>query len=38
MGKMMYPDIFDGKGRMGFMEIYINNLLRKKIEIARGSS
>ena len=38
MGKMMYPEIFDGKGRMGFMEIYINNLLRKKIQIARGSS
>lgn len=38
MGKMMYPDIFDGKGRMGFMEMYISRMIRKKLELAKGST
>ena len=33
MGRMMYPDIFDGRGRVGFMELYISNIIKKKLEI-----
>ena len=38
MAQMMHPDIFDGRGRMGFMEIYISRLIKKKLQLARGSS
>ena len=32
MAQMMYPDVFEGKGRMGFMELYITKLIRRKLE------
>ena len=38
MGRMKYPDIFQGRGRMGFMELYISRLIKKKVEIEKGSS
>ena len=38
MGRMKYPDIFQGRGRMGFMELYISRLIKKKLSLARGSS
>lgn len=38
MARMKYPDIFQGRGRMGFMELYISRLIKKKLEIAKGSS
>jgi hypothetical protein len=38
MGKIKYPNIFGDKGRMGFMELYISRLLKKKLQLARGSS
>jgi hypothetical protein len=38
MAQMMHPDIFDGRGRMGFMELYISRLIKKKLQIAKGSS
>jgi hypothetical protein len=38
MGRMKYPDMFGGRGRMGFMELYISRLINKKIQLAKGSS
>ena len=38
MGRIKYPDMFGGRGRMGFMELYISRLIRKKLEIGKGSS
>jgi len=38
VGRMKYPDIFQGRGRMGFMELYISRLIKKKLEISKGST
>jgi hypothetical protein len=38
LAKMKYKDVFENRARMGFMELYISRLIRKKLEIARGSS
>ena len=38
MGRMKHPDIFQGRGRMGFMELYISRMLKKKIQLAKGST
>jgi hypothetical protein len=38
MGRIKHPNIFGDKGMMGFMELYISRLLRKKMQLARGSS
>lgn len=38
LAKMKYPTIFGNKGRMGFMELYISSLIRKKLEIGKGST
>ena len=38
MGKMKYPDMFGGRGRMGFMELYISRLINKKLQLAKGST
>ena len=39
MGRLKYPDIFGNrKGRVGFLELYISRLIKKKIEIAKGST
>ena len=32
IGKMMYPDLFPNRGRMGFMELYISRLLKQKLK------
>jgi hypothetical protein len=37
LAKMKYKDVFENRARMGFMELYINRLIKKKLEIARGS-
>lgn len=34
----MYPELFPGKGRVGFMELYISRLINQKIKLAQGSS
>ena len=38
MGRMKYPDMFGGRGRMGFMELYISRLIKKKLQLAKGST
>tara|TARA_B100000029_G_scaffold306752_1_gene299576 strand:- start:1212 stop:1520 length:309 start_codon:yes stop_codon:yes gene_type:complete len=38
IGKMMYPELFPGKGRVGFMELYISRLINQKIKLVQGSS
>ena len=35
IGKMMYPDMFPNRGRMGFMELYISRLINKKLKKLR---
>ena len=35
IGKMMYPDLFPNRGRMGFMELYISRLIKKKLKKLR---
>ena len=38
LAKMKYKDVFENRARMGFMELYISRLIRKKLEIEKGSS
>lgn len=38
MGRMKYPTLFGDRGRMGFMELYISRLIKKKIQLAKGST
>ena len=38
LAKMKYSSIFGNKERMGFMELYISNLISKKLSIAKGST
>ena len=32
LGRMKHPTMFGDKGRMGFMELYISKLIRRKLE------
>ena len=38
LAKMKYKDVFEDRARMGFMELYISRLIKKKLELVRGSS
>jgi hypothetical protein len=38
LAKMKYKDVFENRARMGFMELYIGRLIRKKLEIEKGST
>tara|TARA_R110000824_G_scaffold47481_1_gene135181 strand:- start:78 stop:380 length:303 start_codon:yes stop_codon:yes gene_type:complete len=38
IGKILHPELFGNKGRVGFMELYISHIINKKIMLARGSS
>jgi len=38
VAKLKYPEMFRGKGRMGFIELYIAQQLRKSISLAKGST
>ena len=38
MAKLMYPHIFETSGKMGFIELYIQRILRRKLEISKGST
>jgi hypothetical protein len=38
LAKMKYKDVFENRARMGFMELYISRLIKKKMSLARGSS
>jgi hypothetical protein len=38
MGRIKYPNIFGDRGKMGFMELYINRLINKKLQLAKGST
>ena len=38
LAKMKYKDVFENRARMGFMELYISRLIKKKLSLARGSS
>ena len=38
MARMKYPEIFEGKGRMGFLELYISRLIQKKLSLEKGST
>ncbi len=37
IGKMMYPELFPNKGRVGFMELYISRIINKKLNLVKGS-
>jgi len=38
MAKMKFKDVFENRARMGFMELYISRLIKKKLLLAKGSS
>jgi len=38
LAKMKYKDVFENRARMGFMELYISRLIKKKLSLAKGSS
>jgi hypothetical protein len=38
LAKMKYKDVFENRARMGFMELYISRLIKKRISLAKGSS
>ena len=38
LAKMKYKDVFENRARMGFMELYIGRLIKKKLSLAKGSS
>jgi len=38
LAKMKFKDVFENRARMGFMELYISRLIRKKLDLERGSS
>lgn len=38
MAKLKYKDIFENRARMGFMELYINRIIKKKLQLAKGST
>jgi len=38
IGKIKYPDLFDRKGRIGFMELYISHIINRAYTNAKGST
>ena len=38
LAKMKYKDVFEDRARMGFMELYISRMIKKKLSLAKGSS
>ena len=38
IGKILYPEMFGNKGRVGFMELYISHIINKQIMLSKGSS
>ena len=38
IGKILHPEMFGNKGRVGFMELYISHVINKKLMLAKGSS
>jgi hypothetical protein len=38
LAKMKYKDVFENRARMGFMELYINRSIKKRLSLARGST
>ena len=38
IGKILHPEMFGNKGRVGFMELYISHVINKKLRLAKGSS
>ena len=38
VARMKHPTIFGDRGRMGFMELYISRMIKKKLALEKGSS
>ncbi len=38
VGKIKYPDMFDRKGKIGFMELYISHIINRAYTRAKGST
>ena len=38
IGKILHPELFGNKGRIGFMELYISHVINQKMELAKGST
>jgi hypothetical protein len=38
LARMKYPEMFEGKGRMGFMELYIARQIKKSMMLSKGST
>ena len=38
IGKILHPELFGDKGRVGFMELYISHIINNKIMLAKGST
>ena len=38
IGKILHPEMFGNKGRVGFMELYISHVINQKMELAKGST
>jgi hypothetical protein len=38
LAKMKYKDVFENRARMGFMELYISRLIKKKLSLSKGST
>jgi hypothetical protein len=38
LAKMKFKDVFGDRARMGFMELYISRMIKKKLSLAKGSS
>tara|TARA_Y100001938_G_C7920672_1_gene344320 strand:- start:390 stop:692 length:303 start_codon:yes stop_codon:yes gene_type:complete len=38
LAKLKYPKMFGNKGRMGFMELYIQHKLNQKLELVKEST
>ena len=38
IGKILHPEMFGNKGRVGFMELYISHIINNKIMLAIGST
>ena len=36
--KILHPEMFGNKGRVGFMELYISHVINRKMELAKGST
>ena len=38
IGKILHPEMFGNKGRVGFMELYISHVINKRLMLAKGST